>query len=97
MAEKLKITISVAKRPYPLNAAVEEEFYVREAAKLLNERMQKYKQDLEMTDPQDLLAMVAIDCMVTNLKLNENYKNLQHAVSQRVGSLSNLLTTALND
>ncbi|MCY7350191.1 MAG: cell division protein ZapA [Cytophagaceae bacterium] len=97
MAEKLKITISVAKRPYPMNIAVQEEFFVREAARLLNEQMQQYKQDLKMTDPQDLLAMVAIDCMVTNLKLNENYKNLQHAVSQRVGSLSDLLTPALND
>jgi cell division protein ZapA len=97
MAEKLKITLSIANRVYPMRVGIAEEFFVREAAKLLNERMQKFRQDLEVTDPQDLLVMVAIDCIASNLKLNQNYKNLQEAVFQKIGALDELLTATQSE
>jgi len=92
MDEKLKINLSIANRTYPMRTPASEEFYIREAARLLTEQMEKYRQELDMSDQLDLLVMVAIECLTANLKLEDEYKSLQEAVSQKIGVLNQLLT-----
>lgn len=98
MAEKLNVvTIYVAERAYRLNAVpLQEEKYLRDGARLLDERMQKYQRE-HGSSPQEALAMAALDSIVAALKSKESYEKLQHEVFQKVASLDELLTDALND
>ena len=66
--EELSIRIRIANREFPMRVAPEEETRVRKAAKLVNERMQTYSDQFGIQDQQDLLAMVAFDCLVEQMK-----------------------------
>lgn len=96
MAERLKrVTVSVADCTYRLNSvSFQDEVYLREGARMLNERMQKYQRE-EGCSPQEALAMAAIDGIVAALKSKDNYESLQQAVFQKISTLDELLTDAL--
>jgi cell division protein ZapA (FtsZ GTPase activity inhibitor) len=98
MAEKLNVvTIYVAERAYRLNGVpLPEERYLRDGARLLDERMQKYQRE-HGSSPHEALAMAALDSIVAAQKAKENYEKLQQDVFQKVVSLDELLTEALND
>lgn len=95
MAERLKrVTVSVADCTYRLNSvSFQDEVYLREGARLLNEQMQKYQR--EGCSPQEALSMAALDGVVAALKSRDNYENLQQAVFQKISTLDELLTDAL--
>lgn len=54
-----------------MRVKIEDESKIRHAGKLINEKMRKYKDEFGLDDHQDLLAMVAFDCMVESLETNE--------------------------
>jgi len=60
MEDKLSIKVTIANRQYPLRISRKEEEGVRKSAKLINERIKEYEQGYAVTDPQDLLAMCAL-------------------------------------
>lgn len=95
MAERLKrVTVSVADCTYRLNSvSFQDEVYLREGARMLNEQMQKYQH--KGCAPQEALAMAALDCVVAALKSKDNYESLQQAVFQKISTLDELLTDAL--
>ncbi len=60
MEDKLSIKVTIANRHYPLRISRSEEEAIRKSAKLINERIKEYEQNYAVTDPQDLLAMCAL-------------------------------------
>jgi cell division protein ZapA (FtsZ GTPase activity inhibitor) len=60
MEDKLSIKVTIANRHYPLRISRSEEEAIRKSAKLINERIKEYEQNYSVTDPQDLLAMCAL-------------------------------------
>jgi cell division protein ZapA len=60
MEDKLSIKVAIANRQYPLRISRAEEEAIRKSAKLINERIKEYEQSYAVTDPQDLLAMCAL-------------------------------------
>lgn len=68
MNELQQIKIKIAEKEYTLRIKPQEEAILRRAAKLLNEQMKTMQKKSGIWDKQDLLAMVAFDSMVQNLK-----------------------------
>jgi cell division protein ZapA (FtsZ GTPase activity inhibitor) len=64
MDEKLAIKVQIAERFYPLKIDSREEEKIRKAAKLINDRLLKYKQRYTDKDAQDFLAMAALQFVI---------------------------------
>lgn len=64
----LNITVMVAGRPYKLKVTPEEEAFVRQSAKEINEKVQQYQEQFFSKDKQDFLAMIALQTRVDSLK-----------------------------
>ncbi len=60
MDDLLSIKVTIANRQYPLRINRSEEEAIRKAAKKINERIKEYEQNYAVRDPQDLLAMCAL-------------------------------------
>jgi cell division protein ZapA len=63
------ITVRIADREYRLNINKNKEELVREAAKIINENINKYAESFNYKDKQDLLAMVTLQHAVKELEL----------------------------
>lgn len=64
MDDKLAIKVQIAERFYPLKIERREEERIRKAAKLINDRLLQYKQRYTDKDPQDFLAMAALQFVI---------------------------------
>ena len=60
MREKLRITLKIADRVYPLKIFPEQEEAYRKAAEKINEQVRYFEQNFPIKDRQDSLAMCAI-------------------------------------
>ncbi|MBX9890474.1 MAG: cell division protein ZapA [Amoebophilaceae bacterium] len=69
--EMLSIKIKISDRVYPMKVKPADESFVRQAAVLLAERIKDYQTNLRIQDQQDLLSMVAFDCLVEVLKIEQ--------------------------
>jgi cell division protein ZapA len=62
---------------------------------LINEKLKKYKEEFGLDDNQDLLAMVAFDCMVESLETNaENIGDTEH-IKASISNISAILSKVL--
>ena len=59
MNDKIKINLQIADSNYPLTINREEEQTVREAAKQVNIRLNKYREVYKNLEPEKIIAMVA--------------------------------------
>lgn len=90
---ELSIKIRIAEREYPMRVKEEEEERLRVVGKLLNERLRFYKEQFNIQDKQDLLAMVAFETMVEKLKLEEENNDHLSKVGQQLNVLDELLSS----
>ncbi len=73
MDNKLSIRVNVADRFYPLRVDREDEEKIREAAKLINDKVLQYKQRYNDKDVQDFLAMAALQFVIKNLEMEQSH------------------------
>ncbi|MBD3630204.1 MULTISPECIES: cell division protein ZapA [Cyclobacterium] len=92
--ETLSIRIKIGDREYPMKVKADEEARIRRVGKLINDKIKKYREEFGLEDRQDLLAMVAFDCMVESMELNEDHtegseqvKNVILQVNQRLEAI----------
>ncbi len=71
MAEQLNINLLIAGRPYKLKVSPDEESYVRQAAKDINDKVAEYQKTLLTRDRQDFLSMIALQSTAEALQ-NKN-------------------------
>lgn len=72
MANELSININIADRMYPLKVDINEEEIVRKAAKLINEKIVRYRQQYKNKDLQDFMAMSALEFAIKFLESDAN-------------------------
>ena len=79
MEDKLAIKVQIAERFYPLKIERREEERIRKAAKLINDRLLQYKQRYTDKDPQDFLAMAALQFVIQLLdcESKQNFLSLE--------------------
>jgi cell division protein ZapA len=93
--ETLAIRVKIGIREYPMRVKIEDESKIRQAGKLINEKLKKYKEEFGLDDNQDLLAMVAFDCMVESLETNaENAGDTEH-IKASISNISAILSKVL--
>ncbi|TDG95712.1 cell division protein ZapA [Cardinium endosymbiont of Culicoides punctatus] len=80
----LSIKIKISDRIYPMKVQPEDETFVRQASKSLEERIRQYQRSLGIQDQQDLLAMVAFDCLVDALKMEEKTSIERNKLIQKI-------------
>ena len=78
-----------------MRVKIADESKIRNAGKLINEKLRKYKNEFGLDDTQDLLAMVAFDCMVESLETNEINAGDSEQVKSSISQISAILEGAL--
>ncbi len=93
MEDKLAIKVQIAERFYPLKIERQEEERIRKAAKLINDRLLQYKQRYTDKDPQDFLAMAALQFVIQLLdcESKQNYISLEEDLKALSDDLDLLL------
>jgi cell division protein ZapA (FtsZ GTPase activity inhibitor) len=90
-AKELLINIKICDRQYPMTISVEDEAILRLANKTLHEHINKYKLEFNIEDKQDLLAMVAFDCMVEYIKIKQD-KTDKELIYKKLSNISSSLS-----
>lgn len=93
--DELSIKIKIADREYPMKVKPEDEERVRKAGKNINERIRSYRERFGIDDKQDLLAMVAFDCLVDKMETEENKGDLDDSVLEKINQLNQLVNQSL--
>lgn len=93
--DELSIKIKIADREYPMKVKRHEEERVRAAGKLINEKLKYYKEQFGIDDKQDLLAMVAFDCLVQKQASEETHQVIDQTVFEKVSHLNHLVSQAI--
>lgn len=93
MDDKLVITIRVSGLSYQLSIPRQDEILYRRASKLLNERIDHYREKFDVSNV-DILTMVAYEFAVEHEKLQNQYHNAPVSV---MNSLSSKIAEELGD
>ncbi|MEN0016306.1 MAG: cell division protein ZapA [Bacteroidota bacterium] len=94
MPEELSVKVKICDRAYPMKVPTDREACVRQAGKMINSQVEAYKRKFDIHDPQDLLAMVAFDCLVDNLTHKEGMQTTENQLLASVERLVQLVTPA---
>ena len=68
---------------------------IRMAGKVINEKIRNYRDQFGIDDKQDLLAMVAFDCLIEKLQTEENNDGVDENVVNRIKGLNDLISRTL--
>lgn len=94
---ELSIKIKIGDREYPMKVQPSEEERLRMAGRAINEKLKSYKEAFGIDDKQDLLAMIAFDCMVEKLKSESESTEIKYLINTKISNLDNLLSSALSE
>jgi len=78
-----------------MKVKVDDEAKIRRAGKLINDKLKRYREEFGLDDRQDLLAMVAFDCMVEAMEVNEVNSEDSEQISSTLSSINNQLKSLL--
>lgn len=93
--EELAVNIKICDRVYPMKVQATDEARVRAASKLINEQVKAYSDQFGIHDKQDLLAMVAFDCLIDTLKTKEGTTQATKILTDEVNALIRLVDQKL--
>jgi cell division protein ZapA (FtsZ GTPase activity inhibitor) len=91
--DMLSIKVQIAERFYPLKIKRPDEEKIRQAARLINDKILQYKQRYTDKDQQDFMAMATLQ-FVINLIDCEQQQNVV-SLEEELGSLNNELDELL--
>ncbi len=93
--EELSIKIRIADREYPMKVKRTDEERVRTAGRLINEKLRSYRERFGIDDKQDLIAMVAFDCLVDKMAAEETHQVVDQTVFEKVKQLNHLVSQSI--
>jgi len=93
--DDLSIKIKIADREYPMKVKLTDEERVRLASKIINEKLKTYREQFGIDDKQDLLAMVAFDCLVDKMAAEETYQAIDQTVFEKVSQINHLVSQSI--
>jgi cell division protein ZapA len=91
MDKKIPCNVIVGTEAFSLNVDKAEEEIVRRAAKLINEKIQHYRATANIKSTQRLLALTALDFVMSNLKFDLEHETLQESVFEKVSALEKVI------
>ncbi len=94
--EKISVKLTIAGREYPMKTEPSQEERILEAAQLINEQLALYQNTFKLDDKQDLLALVAFDCMIEKLSKEKELGQIEEQVGKRLQVLQSALEKDLS-
>ncbi len=93
--DMLSIKVQIAERFYPLKIKRQDEEKIRQAGRLINDKVLQYKQRYTDKDTQDFVAMAALQFVISLIDCEQQ----QNVVSleEELGSLSSELDELLKE
>jgi len=91
----LSVKIKIGDREYPMRVSPDDEARIRKAGKLINERIKSYRDQFGIDDKQDLLAMVAFDCLVDSLSTGKSQAADEKGLAEKIHDLNNFIAQKL--
>ena len=82
MEENIKIKLNIGDRIYPLTIQRSQEFYFREAAKVIEKTIKNLEENYSVRDKQDLLAMCCIQFAAKNLQNNSKSNDAESEIEK---------------
>lgn len=82
-------------RPYPLLVKPEEETAVRNAAKLINERIKTYKDKFSVQDDLDLVIMCCLELATDNINQSEKRSISMAKALENLDKIDEALNTSI--
>lgn len=92
---ELSIKLRIGNREYPMKVKAEDEERIRRAGKTLNEKIKSYRDQFGIDDNQDLLAMVAFDCLVDKMKKEETIESTDEIALEQIKNISLLISQSV--
>ncbi|MEQ9426281.1 MAG: cell division protein ZapA [Cyclobacteriaceae bacterium] len=92
---ELSIKIKIGNREYPMKVKAEDEERVRTAGKVINEKVKTYADQFGIDDIQDLLAMVAFDCLTEKMRFEEDLDDHNSSAINKMSQLNKLVAEAI--
>lgn len=93
---ELSIKIKIGEREYPMRVSASEEERLRLAGRALNEKLKIFKDAFGIDDRQDLLAMVAFDCMVEKIKSEDLQSAFSDKIASQIDEMDRMVTSSLD-
>jgi cell division protein ZapA (FtsZ GTPase activity inhibitor) len=91
MEKSLSVNLKIDGRKYPIRAIEQEEENLRKAERLINKRIEFHLREQKIYDRQDLFAMVLIEYVFDNLKLEDANKKLLNTLSGKLKNIDDIL------
>lgn len=93
----IKIKIKIAGREYPMTITANEEENIRNAGRVINERLKIVRDEMGLDDKQDLLAMVAFDFVNEKLLSDINNEIISEHLTEKISCLDETISEVLTD
>lgn len=91
MDEPISIKLTIGGRIYPLRISWKNEEQVRKSAKLINEKLEIYREKVSYRDEQDLLAFLALDYAINESKTEVKVNTKDSHLSDVLKDIEDLL------
>lgn len=88
---ELSIKVNIADRYYPLTVTPQQEELVREAAKLINDKLKKLQQQFDVKDKQDMLSMTVLEITTQLLELQKTAHVSSNHLNEHLQEMRTLL------
>src|SRR5690242_12724905 len=91
-SETVSINVLIAERTYPLKVAKSDEGKVREAVKLVNDKIKEYQTLYDGKDKQDYIAMCLLKYAVEHVNFREAGQNENRLLEEKINQLEATLS-----
>lgn len=88
---EIALKVLIAGRVYPITVKQEEEELVMQVSKRINDKIKEFEQNYSVRDKQDLLAMCALNLLVTDQNTSKNSPELEQELQQLDSFVSDYL------
>ncbi|MCB9233564.1 MAG: cell division protein ZapA [Bacteroidia bacterium] len=93
--DKYSIKVNILGRPYPLLVKTEEEESVRNAARLINEKIKVYKERFSVKDDLDLVIMCCLELATDNIHQSARVRQTSKTAGEKIARIDELLNSAI--
>ena len=93
--EKYSIKVNIMNRPYPLLVNADEEENVRNAAKLINDRIKQFKDRFSVQDDLDLVIMCCLELATDNINQSARHRNGVNEAKAELSKIDEALNNAI--
>ena len=98
MEDNIKIKLSIGDRLYPLTIQRSQEFYFREASKIIEKTIKNLEENYSVRDKQDVLAMCCIQFAAKNLqnksKADDSDVEVEKIILKIIDDIDNSILTS---